>query len=217
MTLNKQGLEAAHARLEELSGMRNIPSILTRSGREFIAEKAIAAYLAALPAPDGLVERLLKLASTADGSSSGAKEALREAATVIQTQAEKIDRLWGAILNERQATARAVSRAEAAEQQVRDMEGEVRRLTTVAADRAYFMEAYRSMLGTIGLKVAKMWDEKRVKRVHHSWGPDAFSMTGEERAQLILDWEEAALTAVPVEFVDTPPDARLLLKDGGEC
>ena len=101
MTVNKEGLEAAHARLEELSGMRNIPSILTRSGREFIAEKAIAAYLAALPAPDGLVERLRADAAQLIRMSKATEfgkdlsvrvkapdlliASLTEAATVIQT------------------------------------------------------------------------------------------------------------------------------------
>lgn len=72
----------------------------------------------------------------------------------------------------------------------------------LAIDRRYFMEAYHSMLGENGLKVAAMWEAKNVKRVHHSWGPEAHKLTGEERAAFILDWEEAARTAVPVESID---------------
>lgn len=79
---------------------------------------------------------------------------------------------------------------------IAEQELEIRRLTKLATDRHYFMDAYRNMLGPIGLKVAKMWDEKRVQRVHFSWGEKAFDMTGEERAQHILDWEAAPRTIV---------------------
>ena len=117
MTLNKDGLEAAHSRLEELAGMRSIPSILTRAGREFIADKAITAYLSALPAPDGLVEKLEAMAKWLDdglGHEILSPKPLREAATVIQTLQRERDE----ILGDFSTTAHALS---AAEQQVRDM------------------------------------------------------------------------------------------------
>lgn len=52
--LDEKGLEATIARLGELAGMRSVPSVLTRAGREFIAKNAIRAYLSTAPAPDGL-------------------------------------------------------------------------------------------------------------------------------------------------------------------
>ena len=85
---------------------------------------------------------------------------------------------------------------------VSELEAEVKRLTTLATDRFYFMEAYRAMLGPIGREVAKMWKDRGVMRVHYSWGPDALAKSGEERAQLILDWEDAMKTAVLVESID---------------
>lgn len=86
---------------------------------------------------------------------------------------------------------------------VTDLEEEVRRLIALATDRHYFIEAYRSMLGPIGLKVAAMWKDKRVKRVHHSWGPGSAALSGEQRAQFILDLEEAAKIGVPVDSIDS--------------
>jgi hypothetical protein len=60
-----------------------------------------------------------------------------------------------------------------------------------ATDQRYMAHAYRNMLGPTGLKVAEMWDKKRVSRVHFDWGPKAAEMTGEERAQFILELEDA--------------------------
>lgn len=73
-----------------------------------------------------------------------------------------------------------------------------------ATDQRYMKQAYWYMLMPLGLKVAKMWDDKGVKRVHHSWAPEASKLTGEERAKAILEWEDAARTAVPVESIDGP-------------
>jgi len=77
-----------------------------------------------------------------------------------------------------------------------------------ATDHRYMVEAYWAMLGPTGRRVAEMWHEKGVKRVHHSWGPDAAAMTGEERAQFILDFEAAARRVVPVDCIDGPEPAR---------
>lgn len=75
-----------------------------------------------------------------------------------------------------------------------ELEAEVNRLTSLATDRKYMMEAYRSMLGPVGLKVAALWEAKRVHRVHHSWTPGGLELTGEERAAHILEWEDAPKT-----------------------
>lgn len=83
-----------------------------------------------------------------------------------------------------------------------ELEAEVKRLTTLATGRRYMMEAYRNMLGPKGLEVAAAWEAKRVHRVHYDWGPKAGEMSGEERAQFILDMEKQLENATPVEFVD---------------
>jgi hypothetical protein len=104
-------------------------------------EKRAAFIRVTLPAPDGLVERLNRgvlhkawmgcdLGEVVTGGADvGAANALMsEAATVIQTQADQIERLTWARDNALKMTAIAVetageqsARAEAAEQQVRDM------------------------------------------------------------------------------------------------
>lgn len=76
-----------------------------------------------------------------------------------------------------------------------------------ATDQRYMKQAYWHMLGPKGLEVAAMWQGNGVRRVHHSWGPEAINMTGEERAALILDWETAAREAVPVGSIDGPEAA----------
>ncbi|RJG46481.1 hypothetical protein D3Y55_21035 [Mesorhizobium sp. DCY119] len=68
---------------------------------------------------------------------------------------------------------------------------EVKKQVHRATNAEYLMHAYRNMLGEKGRAVADMWDAKRVTRVHFSWGPDAHKLTGEERAQVILDLESA--------------------------
>jgi hypothetical protein len=72
-----------------------------------------------------------------------------------------------------------------------------------ATDSRYMAEAYQNMLGPTGRRVAAMWAEKRVHRVHYDWGPKGVAMTGEERAQAILEMEDAMKTARAVEFVDS--------------
>ena len=53
-------MQAVYARLDELTSMKQIPSILTRSGREFIADQCIRAYTQSFRTPsipsDGEVE-----------------------------------------------------------------------------------------------------------------------------------------------------------------
>lgn len=103
-------------------------------------------------------------------------------------------------------------RAEAALAEARKaLEAEGRRAT----DAEYFNVAYRNMLGPIGRKVAEMWREKGVKRIHFDWGPDADSLTGEERARIILDIE--ARPSEPLDFSDGKgPRAALSAPKGGQ-
>lgn len=66
------------------------------------------------------------------------------------------------------------------------------------ADRDYMLNAYLAMLGPKGRAVAQMWRDKGVMRQHTSWGPEAASLSGEERAQVLLDVEAAPKT--PLDF-----------------
>jgi len=77
---------------------------------------------------------------------------------------------------------------------IAEAKAEIKRLGAVATDRRYMMMAYRQMLGPKGREVAAMWDAKGVLRQHTSWGPKADELTGEERAQIHLDVEEAPKT-----------------------
>lgn len=102
-------------------------------------EKAIRAYLSAIPAPDdGLVGRLryrVENPSAWDSFDQGGSDLCREAATALQYQAEQIERLtrerdialenYTRAWNERDAQRR---RAEAAEQQVQKLIAENERL-----------------------------------------------------------------------------------------
>lgn len=78
---------------------------------------------------------------------------------------------------------------------------EATELHRLATDRLYMMQAYRNMLGPKALVVAKMWDDSRMHRVHFDWQSAAFEVSGEERAQFILDLEEQLKDAEPVEFI----------------
>lgn len=98
----------------------------------------------------------------------------------------------------------------ALQERIKELEGEVTKANRLAADRRYMMEAYHSMLGENGLKMAAIWTADRVHRVHYSWGPEASALTGEERAALMLGWENAPRTII------TDVDAHLdALKDSG--
>lgn len=76
-------------------------------------------------------------------------------------------------------------------------------------DLQYFLSAYYNMLGPKGREVVEMWNKMKMKRVHFSWGPEAHKMTGEQRAQFILDLENAPMRKV--EFIDDEP---VEIKDG---
>jgi len=81
-------------------------------------------------------------------------------------------------------------------------------------DRDYMICALVNMLGPNALSVWKAWQDKGVKRVHFSWGPDAAAMTGEERAAVILEMEEARKDAVLIDNVDEHLDASSIRQLG---
>lgn len=80
-------------------------------------------------------------------------------------------------------------------------QAEVKRLNQIAVDRRYMMDAYKAMLGPIGLQVVKRWEEKGVTRQHTYWGPEAHLISGEDRAKALLDAESAA--EHPLDFNDS--------------
>jgi len=87
------------------------------------------------------------------------------------------------------------------EAKITGLEAEVKRLNRLATDRSYMMGAYKAMLGPIAIKVVQSWDKNGVTRQHTSWGPEAHLLTGEERAQVLLDVEVATL--MPLDFEDS--------------
>jgi hypothetical protein len=82
---------------------------------------------------------------------------------------------------------------------------EIERLRRVASDRAHMLEAYRSMLGPKALEVVRTWEHKGVTRQHTSWGPEAHALSGEERAQILIDVEKSV--GEPVDLIDARLDA----------
>lgn len=140
-----------------------------------------------------LIERLREMAVNDDDCSpyNVPGEMLTEAAALIEQQEAVI----GALQAER------VSLIETKREQIEALSVKVAEFNRLATDRQYLMWAYENMLMKKGLEVAKMWRNKNVKRVHFSWGPDADKLTGEERASLILEWENAPSSVV--KNVDT--------------
>jgi len=88
------------------------------------------------------------------------------------------------------------------EARVKSLEVDVAKWKRIATDRSYMMNAYILMLGPIGLKVAEMWARKGMQRFHADWTTEAYKMTGEERAQTILDWEAAPKREVDPREID---------------
>jgi hypothetical protein len=72
---------------------------------------------------------------------------------------------------------------------IESLREELQRERHRATNAEYRVLAYRNMLGEKGLAVAKHWDDKQIIRAHFDWGPGATALSGEERAQLILDLE----------------------------
>ncbi len=111
-------------------------------------------------------------------------------------------------------------KAEAMKQEIAEKDAEIAKLRRLATDRAYMMKAYRDMLGTNGLEVAEMWERKGVLRQHTDWGPASATMTGEERAQVLLGVEEEV--SQPIDFLDSNVEAsdfraRTLLNGGSDA
>lgn len=52
------------------------------------------------------------------------------------------------------------------------------------------------MLGPKGKQVWELWAESGVQAVNVFWGPEAYKLSGEERAQVLLDFENAPRTLV---------------------
>lgn len=93
-----------------------------------------------------------------------------------------------------------------AEAKVAELEAQVKRLNRIATDRQYMLNAYRAMLGPNALKVAEAWDKKGVVRQHTYWGPEAHSLTGEERAQVLLDVDASISKEVSSIDIDLPQE-----------
>lgn len=106
-----------------------------------------------------------------------------------------VERLW--------ASDAASALTNEAAREIERLNARVDELNRTATDRQYMLRAYHSMLGPKALEMVGKWDAKHVKRVHHSWGPEAAGLTGEERAALLLEWETAfENSARYVESVD---------------
>ena len=88
---------------------------------------------------------------------------------------------------------------DALQARVAELEAEGRRIRSVATDRLYMMEAYRSMLGPKGLEVVAMWNRQGVTRQHTSWGPEAWTASGEDRAAWLLEIEAAPKTPSEID------------------
>lgn len=79
---------------------------------------------------------------------------------------------------------------------------EAKRLSRLATDRSYMLEAIVPMLGPKARQVYALWLGAGITRIHHSWEINPMTLAGEEVAQLHLDMEEACKSAVPVKNVD---------------
>lgn len=108
--------------------------------------------------------------------------------------------------SEHHVIADLAARLARAEGELDEAKAEIANERRRATDAEYMAHAYRNMLGETGLKVAEMWREKGVKRVHFSWAEGAANLTGEERAKHILEWEYAPSREVdPREIDGTSP------------
>lgn len=87
------------------------------------------------------------------------------------------------------------------EKKIEEQDREIKRLARIATDRRYMMDAYKAMLGPIALQLSNQWEDKGVLRQHTYWGPEAASLSGEERAKALLDAESAV--SFPLDFNDS--------------
>lgn len=96
----------------------------------------------------------------------------------------------------------AESRVSELEQALEEAEKVIANERRRATDAEYMAQAYRNMLGETGMKVANMWRDKGIRRVHFSWAERAEKLTGEERAKHILEWEYAPSREVDPREID---------------
>lgn len=78
----------------------------------------------------------------------------------------------------------------------KDSEHASRYHNTSITDQKYMIAALYDLLGPKAREVADMWDRSNTCRVHHDWGPKAAALSGEERAQVLLDLENAPKTQI---------------------
>lgn len=88
-------------------------------------------------------------------------------------------------------TAALVTEIEAQAATIAQQNATLQKLRREFIDQGYMLAAVTDMLGPVGLAVWQRWQDNGVVRVHHSWGPEARNMTGEERAEVLLAWEDA--------------------------
>lgn len=96
----------------------------------------------------------------------------------------------------REAFEALQSRIEALEAALRDQTARADKHWRTVNDKQYMIEALVSMLGPTALTVWRGWLKKGIQRVHYSWEPDAANLSGEDRAKIMLEWDNAPRTLV---------------------
>jgi len=89
-----------------------------------------------------------------------------------------------------------------AAQKIIDLEAKLERMLRINADQLYMQSAMLNMLGPKAIEVVQMWARDGVNRVHYSWGPKTKHLSGEERAQVILDVSNAPTTEISKEEME---------------
>lgn len=89
-----------------------------------------------------------------------------------------------------------------AESRLAEVTAERDRLLRQRNDRDYMLHAVVPMLGPKARRVWDGWQAQGVTRLHFDWGPEGEKTTGEERAEVHLQIEEAVKTAVPADELD---------------
>ena len=99
------------------------------------------------------------------------------------------------------------ARVETLEAALREQTARANKHWRTVNDKQYMIEALVSMLGPAALTVWRGWLEKGIQRIHYSWGPDADNLSGEERAKIMLEWDNAPRTLV--SNVDSALESQL--------
>lgn len=79
------------------------------------------------------------------------------------------------------------------------LQNRIETINRKATDRKYMLNAMYELLGPKAKQVVDNWIAQGVARTSTTWGPEAMNMTGEERAQVLLDFESAPKTKM-VDF-----------------